>query len=39
MDEEDMEKFGDQIEWMPVGSAMLIKKGEIITDGSQTETD
>ena len=39
VDEEDMEKFGDQIEWLPVGSATLIEKGEVITDGSQTETD
>lgn len=34
--EEDMEKFGDQIEWLPEDSASLIGK-EIITDGSQTE--
>ena len=39
VDEEDMEKSGGQIEWLPVGSATLIEKGEVITDGSQTETD
>ena len=39
VDEEDMENFGDKIEWLPEDPAVLIKKGEDCDDGSQTETD
>ena len=39
VDEEDMENFGDQIEWLLEDPAVLIKKGEDGDDGSQTETD
>ena len=39
VDEEDMENFGDQIEWLPEDPAVLIEKGEDSDDGSQTETD
>ena len=39
VDDEDMENFGDQIEWLPEDPAVLIKKGEDSDDGSQTEAD
>ena len=38
VDDEDMENYGDQIEWLPEEPAALLGK-EVNDDGSQTETD
>ena len=38
VDEEDMEKFGDQIEWLPAGSASLVEKKEVISDSGLSRT-
>ena len=39
MSPEDIEYFGDQIEWLPEDPALRIEKGEDDHDGSQTEAD
>jgi hypothetical protein len=38
VDEEDMEKFGDQIEGLPAGSASLVEKKEVISDSGLSRT-